>query len=139
MLQYQATVRLGGKQNHAVTGKIVTIPEIAILRHLHGGDAVDITGKGEEIARSDAEERDRLRKRYDNPTPDATPLVDQLFGGPLGRLPTRLSQIGVDVQAQAAHLAAQAQAMAAAAANLTEGAAETDVDELFPDDETEEA
>lgn len=127
MLQYVATVRIAGSTQHVQTGKVVTIPEIAVLRHVHGTDAVSITGKApaattkvdgmSERPRTDADERERLRKIYDRPTPDSEPITDKLFG-PLAKLPTRLSDVGVDAASQAKELAAQAAALTAAAQSL---------------------
>lgn len=144
MLQYKVTVRLADSNDHIVTGKIVTIPEIAVLRRVHGSDnAVTVTGPAEAVARSDNEERDRLRLLYDNPTPDSEALVDRLFGGPLTALPKRLIEIGIDPKAQAAALRAQAEQMATAALALgadlePEADAPEDVDDMFGD-EAEEA
>jgi hypothetical protein len=130
MRQYTVNVRLNGKLNHVQTGKVVTIPEIAVLQHVHGSDAVQITGKSTDVARNDGDERERLRRRYDQPSPDAEPIVDRLFGGPLGRLPTKLVDIGVDPQAQSAALAEQARQMADAATSFAdEDPPEAEVDE----------
>lgn len=142
MRQYSVSVRLGGSTQQVVTGKIVTIPEIAVLRALHGSDAiVDVCPAPKEIreiARTDAEERDRLKRRYDHPTPDAEPLVDKLFGGPLGRLPTKLAEIGIDPRAEADALRARAEAMSASATVLDEEGeapadedSDVDVDDVF--------
>ncbi|MFA5712252.1 hypothetical protein [Mycolicibacterium sp.] len=120
-----------------VTGKIVTVPEILVLRRLHGDDAVlgiQPAPEGQaNVDRTDAQERERLKRRYDNPTPDSEPLVDRLFGPAHHPLPKTLSDIGVDPAAQAAQLRAQAEAMAAAATALENEPAEesADVDELF--------
>lgn len=120
MRQYTVNVRLNGKMTHVQTGKVVTVPEIAVLNLVHGSDAVQITGRAPDVDRTDADERDRLRKRYDTPSPDSEPIVDKLFGGPIGRLPTKLVDIGVDPQAQAEALAAAAAAMTAAASTFAD-------------------
>lgn len=148
MQQYKVTVKLGDSNDHIVSGKIVTIPEIAILRRVHGDNAVQVTAKHAEPAmfvdgdftrpRSEAEERERLRLIYDAATPDAEPLVDRLFGGSLTPLPTKLSQIGIDPRAQAEALHRQAEAMAQAASALNDEP-ENDVDAMFDDDDVEAA
>jgi hypothetical protein len=145
MLQYLATVRLGDSNDHIVTNKVVTIPEIAILRRVHGGDsAVMVTGRVAEPAttegrpRTDGQERERLRLIYDAATSDQEPMVDRIFGGSMTPLPTRLSQIGIDPAAQADALRRQAAAMTSAATALAEDvddAPPEDVDEMFGDEQ----
>lgn len=134
MRQYTCTVTLGGDRNHVVANKVCTIPEIALLRHIHGessvqvarpaGDALfDGDGAFEPRPRTEAEERERLKIVYDAATPDAEPLVERLFG-PLAALPRSLRDIGIDPAQAAAEMRRQADAMATAAANLDTEAAE---------------
>ncbi|HNQ99466.1 MAG TPA: hypothetical protein PKN52_05665 [Trueperaceae bacterium] len=136
MRQYSCSVRLAGEMLQVVTGKIVTVPEIAVLRDVHGADAVLDIRPADPVERDDATERERLRKRYDNPTPDSQPRVDRLFGPAFQPLPKTLREIGLDPASQAAVLRAQAEAAATAAALLeNEPSDDTgDVDEMFGDD-----
>jgi hypothetical protein len=131
MKTYLCSVRLAGSMQHVTTNKRVTVSEIAVLRRVHGDDAVMDVRPAGDVARSDTEERERLRKTYDNATPDAEPLVDRLFGA-LGKLPTSLAQVGIDPKAQAESLRRQAEQLSAAAEALND---EPEVDSLFGDDE----
>ena len=131
MKTYLCSVRLAGSMQHVTTNKRVTVPEIAVLRRVHGEDAVIDVRPAGETTRTDAEERERLRKTYDNATPDSEPLVDRLFGA-LGKLPTSLAQVGIDPKTQAEALRRQAEQLSAAAEALND---EPEVDSLFGDDE----
>jgi len=143
MQQYLVDVQLGGKPGHIQSKKTVTIPEIAVLKVIHGEGSVQVVGKvkdpattrvpeGKPRVRTMAEERERLRQTY--PTD-----IDAIFGGPMAALPTSLRQIGVDPDAAAARLREQAaQAAAAAAAIEDEVTGEADgADEasIFDDEE----
>lgn len=125
MQQYLVDVQLGGKQAHVQSKKTVTIPEIAVLRAVHGPSSVTVVGKASEpaqtrtpddrrIPRTVTEERERLRRHYQGTD------VDTIFGGPLAPLPTTLRQIGVDPGAEAARLREQAAQHALAASALEE-------------------
>lgn len=64
MRQFACKVRLAGSLYNEVPKSFVTVPEINILRVIHGGEAVvDIT-ELDPVKRSDAEERDRLAQVY---------------------------------------------------------------------------
>jgi len=64
MRQFACKVRLAGSLYNEVPKSDVTVPEINILRVIHGGEAVvDITEVAP-VKRSDAEERDRLANIY---------------------------------------------------------------------------
>jgi hypothetical protein len=117
--QYTCSVRLNGSTQHVVTGKVVTIPEIAVLRRIHGNDAIADFKPMEPVRRNDSEERERLKTLYDAATPDSSPIVDALFG-PMGQLPKTLGGIGIDAKAAAAEMRARAQA-ALTAADMLDG------------------
>jgi hypothetical protein len=81
---YSTKVRLGGSVMHEIRKDDVTPAEIAILRILHGNDAVlEITATGD-TDRDDEEELDRLRAAYDEGLnaiePRGSVTVDRLFG-----------------------------------------------------------
>lgn len=136
MIQYKVSVRLGGSTQQVVPNKVVTIPELALLKAIHGPDAVNDIRPADSVERSDDAERERLKKRYDHALPDQEgSLVDKMFS-PFQPLPRRLSAIGMDPGAEAARLREQAAAALAAAdeldaAPLGAGDPDDDVDELF--------
>lgn len=84
MKLYSIKVRLGGNVMNEIRKDEVTAAEIAILRILHGNDAVlEIAAIGD-AARDDEEELDRLRAIYDDGLgaiePRGSVTVDRLFG-----------------------------------------------------------
>lgn len=134
MRQYFCSVRIGGSTQHVTANKLVTIAEIAVLRKLHGNDAIaDIRpAKGADGApllganedgrpRSDAEERARLAHIYDIKLPgdESSPLITELFG-PYGSLPRSLREIGVDPNEAARALREQIKNMEAQASALAD-------------------
>lgn len=163
MKQYLCSVKLGDSNNHIVTNKVVTVPEIAVLKMIHGDAAVidirpckDIpimAGKkqavdefGEEqwaqradADRTDAEERERLVQHYDNAMPGEV-VVGRLFP-PLQPLPKNLTAIGIDPKAAAADMRRQAAALAASAAMLDDEPQplEDDLDAAFDEDDEKAA
>lgn len=64
MRQFACKVRLAGSLYNEVPKSDVTVPEIIILRTIHGGDAVAEIVEIDSVKRSDAEERDRLAHIY---------------------------------------------------------------------------
>jgi hypothetical protein len=64
MRQFACKVRLSGSLYNEVPKSDVTVPEIIILRVIHGGEAVAEIVEVEGVKRSDAEERDRLAHIY---------------------------------------------------------------------------
>jgi len=61
---YRANVAIGGDTGHTVVKNGITVPELAVLRHLHGTGAIDrivLTGKDNMSTDS---ERERLGKLY---------------------------------------------------------------------------
>lgn len=64
MRQFACKVRLSGNLYNEVPKSDVTIPEINILRVIHGGDAIADIKEIKPVDRTDAEERDRLAHVY---------------------------------------------------------------------------
>lgn len=64
MRQFACKVRLNGSLYNEVPKTEVTIPEILILRVIHGGEAVTDLHEMAQVKRTDAEERDRLANIY---------------------------------------------------------------------------
>jgi len=61
---YRANVAIGGNTGHTVHKKGITVPEFAVLQHLHGNGAVDrIVLTGKEDMSTDSE-RERLASIY---------------------------------------------------------------------------
>lgn len=117
MLRCTCTVRTS--ITHTVTNKPVTIPEVAVLQHLFGRDAVsDITPVGVIEDFNDADERERLFLTYEAVArEEERGFIDRLF--PQSQLlPTSLRQIGVDPKTAAAAIRARAAALEAQAAQL---------------------
>lgn len=106
------SVRLKGSLNHVVTNKIVSVPELRILRQIHGVDAIQDV----KVLRTDANfdhenHRIELQRVYEqgiNSDPEQVGgLVNKLFG-PFGKLPTNLIEVGINPKAEAARLRAEA-------------------------------
>jgi len=90
----QVTVRLAGSLENTVT-KEVSIPEIPILKAIHGHDAVvEISKTRTDSTVAEAVERDRLDKVY------GTPILEKLFPGVTSKLPRTLVDIGVEQPAE---------------------------------------
>lgn len=112
------SVLLGGSPAHVVTGKIVSVPEIRLLQTIHGEDAVtDIVPHENRATTSDAE-RERLKLAYEpSQVEEQRNIVSRVFG-PMGPLPQRLIDIGIDPHAEAASMKQRAQELIAAADKL---------------------
>ena len=82
-------IRLAGSLLNTVK-KEVSAPEIVVLRQIHGLDGVANVVKTRVDQASGSEERDRLNKVY-NPE-----VVEKLFPGALGRIPTTLVEVGAE-------------------------------------------
>lgn len=89
----KVTVRLAGSLENTVT-KEVSIPEIPILKHIHGHDAVVEVSKTRIDEIDQVTERDRLDKVY------GTPVLEKLFPGVTSKLPTTLVEIGLEQPAE---------------------------------------
>ena len=82
-------IRLAGSLENTVI-KEVSSPEIPVLKALHGHDAV-VNIKKTRTAQADPKaERDRLEYVY------TVALIEKLFPGVISKLPTSLSEVGVD-------------------------------------------
>jgi hypothetical protein len=87
-------IRLAGSLENTVI-KEVSVPEIAVLRAVHGHDAV-VNIKPSRVEAVDSKvERDRLERAF-NPQ-----IVEKLFPGVIAKLPTDLSDVGVDLPEEA--------------------------------------
>lgn len=64
MKLYKCRVRLHGKVTNEVRKEEVSAAEIALLKHIHGADAVLDIEEHTEVERTDAQERDRLAMIY---------------------------------------------------------------------------
>src|SRR5688572_8891081 len=60
MRQFSANVRLSGSLYNAVFKSGLTIPEIILLRKIHGDDAIADIKETESVRRTSTEERERL-------------------------------------------------------------------------------
>ena len=87
---YSAKVRLAGNPYHEVLKTDLSAPEIIVLRHVHGEDAVlDIRQTGERQV-DHIEERKRLEREYTSFTDDdgnTRSIVPTLFGALYSPLP----------------------------------------------------
>ncbi len=82
MRMYDCTVRLNGDTSSEVLKLGVTAPEIIVLRHIHGADAVvRIIPKTQHRA-SHSEERDRLVRLYEGAKEHKQGMILHLFGPP---------------------------------------------------------
>lgn len=91
---FNATVRLGGQTHHEVAKRGLTVPEIYVLRRIHGNDAVV---RLEHVGYADIEpidERERLDFEYKdgllNLHEDQKTSVEKMFGADFSPLPEEL-------------------------------------------------
>lgn len=87
-------IRLAGSLENTVL-KEASAPEIAVLKAIHGSDAVVNIKKSRTASVDQAVERDRLGKFYG----DA--VIAKFFPGVTSKLPTTLAEIGVEVPEEA--------------------------------------
>lgn len=138
MLFSTCTVRIAGSPLHTITKKLVSVPEIRVLKQIHGPDSVldirplyrydptshDPKGRpgvavpdGDPCGEwSDERERERLAAEYEGaggPLDETGGLIAKLFGA-FGALPKRLADIGIDHKAEARRMREEADRMAAA-------------------------
>ena len=88
---YSAKIRLNGKIENEVFKPELTAPEVTILRHIHGADAVlSVTATGKSVKRTEAQERARLAALYRNgPEQAGEKLLAAIFGV-AGALPLKI-------------------------------------------------
>lgn len=89
-MEYANTeIRIGGSLENTVI-KEVSAPEIAVLRAIHGDDALVNTVKSR-IGDIDARnERERLTKIY------GVEVLKRLFPGALSVIPSKLADVGIE-------------------------------------------
>lgn len=90
MQVFDCKVRLAGNVLNEVPKSGVSAPEVILLQHIHGNDAVVGLSLVSDTARRDAEERDRLNQEY------GEKVVKEVFGITSLPLPTELSGYGED-------------------------------------------
>ncbi len=81
MQLFKGIVRLSGETGMEVAKQVMTAPEVIILRHIHGQDALHRLRKTTMDKRSHKGERDRLGLKYGDD------VVEQLFGPAHVKLP----------------------------------------------------
>ena len=85
-----AEILIKGSLQHSIV-RIVTAPEVTVLRDIHGSDAVINVTDVSTVKRSNYEELDRLKLYF---TPD---VIVKIFPGALPKLPTTFAEVGVDL------------------------------------------
>lgn len=83
-------IRLAGSLENTVR-KEVSAPEIAIIKALHGHDAVVNIKKSRTASVEQVVERARLEKKY------GEEAIARFFPGVTAKLPTTLAEVGVEV------------------------------------------
>lgn len=94
-------LRLSGNAMHTVRKTGVTVPEIVVLRAVHGDDAVyEIVAEGGASGHQigNVAEKKRLLELYGQKEAGAK-MIETMFPGYDPRMPTTLKQIGVDLLA----------------------------------------
>ena len=91
-------VFLGGELTSSVWKADVTVAEIALLRAIHGDDAITTIVPTYKATVKAGEELDRLRALYgsSNVSKEGKRLVDDIYPGRAPQLPTTLADIDVD-------------------------------------------
>lgn len=90
-------VALGGDITFTVLKPDVTVPEIALLKAIHGADAVRDIKPTFMDKRPHAEERERLTLEYGHARDHKDePIISKIFPG-LGALPVTFRDIGLDL------------------------------------------
>jgi hypothetical protein len=85
-----AEILLNGNLQHSVV-RVVSVPEVMILRTLHGGDAVINVTDASSLERTNSEEIDRLKLFY------GSDVFSKVFPGSMPKLPTSFAEINVEV------------------------------------------
>lgn len=117
-------VRLGGNLNNVVPRQNVSVPEVVILRAIHGEDAVVNFTFAKEENTSPRAEIDRLEALYKPAT------VRGVFPGANPRLPTSYRDIGIELDAPEA----KAPDKPAAARSGNGGGKKSSTDPVTPQD-----
>ncbi len=85
-----AEILLNGNLQHS-TVRVVSAPEILILRDIHGSDAVINVTDSATLERTNAEEIDRLKLFF------GSEAFTKVFPGSMPKLPTTFAEVGVEV------------------------------------------
>jgi hypothetical protein len=101
MQLYKATVRIkppgSTSPTHELEKEDLTAPEIVVLRHVHGDDAVLRISKTKMDKREKAGEVERLRDKFNSDTRD---VIREVFGpAPLQTMPLALEVEAEEVKA----------------------------------------
>jgi hypothetical protein len=89
-----AEILLNGNLQHS-TVRVVSAPEVLILRDIHGGDAVINVAEPAAIERTNAEEIDRLKLYY------GAEAFSKVYPGSMPKLPTAFAEVGVEASKEA--------------------------------------
>jgi hypothetical protein len=91
-------VRLSGSRENTVVKDNVTVPEIVLLRAIHGNDSVNNIQPTGMDKRPHAAEYERLKKIYGTAKDEKENLIlDKLFPGHNPVFPVTLADIGLEV------------------------------------------
>lgn len=85
-----AEILLNGNLQHS-TVRVVSAPEILILRNLHGNDAVINVTDAATMERTNSEEIDRLKLFF------GADVFAKVFPGSMPKLPSTFAEVGVEV------------------------------------------
>lgn len=86
---FSAEVNLGGDIRNSVMLHLITVPELEVLRRVHGHDAVwNVCKTGENHDTDNDYERETLQLKY------GFEMVNSIFG-PYGQLPTKINEIKI--------------------------------------------
>jgi hypothetical protein len=127
----RVTVRHKGDMGFEIPNKVVSVPEISVLRYLHGGDAVTNIAlcdppvrrdhEGNKVRGYDFHEHyEYLRSTYGDK------VVAACFGEVIHAFPTTLHEIGINPEAEAAAKREQAQRLLQEAEQLSEKPSDED-------------
>lgn len=97
MQRANCLVSLGGDHGNTVPKNLCTAAEIAVLREIHGDDAVNEIEPVDDIKRSNRDERGRLVAIYGSAKyPDQKPIVETMFPGVAARVFETLGELDLD-------------------------------------------
>jgi hypothetical protein len=97
MQRANCLVSIGGDHGNTVPKWLCTAAEIAVLREIHGDDAVNEIEPVDEIKRSNREERGRLLAIYGAAKyPDQKPIVESMFPGVAARVFETIGELELD-------------------------------------------
>lgn len=97
MQRANCLVSLGGDHGNTVPKNLCTAAEIAVLREIHGDDAVNEIEPVDEVKRSNRDERGRLLAIYGSAKyPDQKPIVETMFPGVAARVFETLGELDLD-------------------------------------------